>query len=345
MQLVEAWVTAQNADAVAAIANDEAVAGPARKAARRGLAVLKSRGVAIPERSHVARLAAAEPDTYEAWLLAPDASGTSVVSVAARASTGRYRLVEAVVRDRVGILQIHGGELSRTQLRSAFDDTERRLGYAPAPVPVDWARARIASARADNEKSGALLPMGIDSHRELLEPIPADVPAHPIDAAKVAPEGAVAERAARSATLHAEPEFRSWLPDGMALQELLLKIGEAIGTSGSDDPRQGRHGRRGADHGRDRPFLHPRGSRHRRRAHEGRRRLGARARRRRTRPRRARHRQRHRGRGAHHAAPQRRALPPGLLPEGARDARGTLRRAAAGPRPRSSGGRAGDAGG
>src|ERR1043165_7148475 len=56
-ELVDAWVAAKNAAAVAEFARDESAPGPARKAARRALNVLKARGVAIPERTHVARIA------------------------------------------------------------------------------------------------------------------------------------------------------------------------------------------------------------------------------------------------------------------------------------------------
>src|SRR4051812_31097123 len=49
--LVEAWVKAGNAAAVN-VASERA-AGPARKAARRGLNVLKARGITIPSQRHV----------------------------------------------------------------------------------------------------------------------------------------------------------------------------------------------------------------------------------------------------------------------------------------------------
>src|SRR4051812_40793678 len=54
--LVEAWVQAKNAGAVAALAEDDKAPAPARKAARRGINVLKARGVAIPERTRVTRM-------------------------------------------------------------------------------------------------------------------------------------------------------------------------------------------------------------------------------------------------------------------------------------------------
>src|SRR5262249_10990820 len=77
--LVEAWVRGKNAAAVAALANDEKAPSLARKAARRGLAVLKARGVPIPERSHVARVGGDAVEEHEAWFVAPDAAATSAI--------------------------------------------------------------------------------------------------------------------------------------------------------------------------------------------------------------------------------------------------------------------------
>ena len=69
VQLVEAWIKAGNAAAVSEVA--ERGSGAARKTARRGLNVLKSRGIPIPERfsltgfdrSPVRDLAARKVDT------------------------------------------------------------------------------------------------------------------------------------------------------------------------------------------------------------------------------------------------------------------------------------------
>src|SRR5712671_3456051 len=82
--LVEAWVARKNAPAVAAIAADDAAPAPARKAARRGINVLKSRGVAIPDRSHVARLPGDPIEGYDAWFVPPDGGGTLIVLIASR---------------------------------------------------------------------------------------------------------------------------------------------------------------------------------------------------------------------------------------------------------------------
>src|SRR6185295_5067609 len=82
--LVLAWIDAKNAAAVSAVAEDESAPRAARKAARRGLNVLKARGVALPERAHIARLGGDAVETHLAWFVPPDANGTGVLLFAAR---------------------------------------------------------------------------------------------------------------------------------------------------------------------------------------------------------------------------------------------------------------------
>jgi hypothetical protein len=226
--LIDAWVAAKNAAAVAAVAEDERAPGPARKAARRGLNVLKARGIRVPERTHVARIAGDGIEDYEAWFVPPDGGGTAVVAIAARFRSGKYRLVQAVVRDGVGLLELRASEMSRSQLKNSFDANAKRVGYAPASVPLDWARARVAAAKLENAKSGAVLPLGLDTHAEVLGPPPDPPPPHPIDRAGLPQEASPIEA---SATLHGEPEFAAWLPHGEAIQQLLLEIGHRSAPS------------------------------------------------------------------------------------------------------------------
>jgi hypothetical protein len=231
--LVEAWVNAKNAAAVAAIAENEQAPGPARKAARRGLQVLKARGIPIPERTRVARIAGDAIEGHDAWFVAPDGGGTSVIILAARFQSGKHRIIQAIAREGVGLLELRPAEMTRSQLKNSFDDSVKRMGYGPVGVPVDWARARLVLAKLDNAKSGAVLPLGLDSHADLLGPAPDKTPAHPVDAASLAvPSPEAAARA--SATLHGEPEFAAWLPHGQALQELLVDIGQKIGAAGPE---------------------------------------------------------------------------------------------------------------
>jgi hypothetical protein len=105
------------------------------------------------------------------------------------------------------------------------------MGYAPVVVPVEWARARVAKSLAENAKTGAIVPLGLDSHAEVLGPAPEQAPPHPVDAAKLDVPAAAAV-VPTSAELHREPEFGGWLPAGPAVQELLIEVGQKIAASG-----------------------------------------------------------------------------------------------------------------
>jgi hypothetical protein len=231
-ELVEAWVAEKNVAAVFAIASDDHAPAPARKAARRGVNVLKSRGLAMPERPRVADAVSSDDEVVEAWFRPPDGAGTSAFTVGAR-SQGRYRLVDVIVKRGAGLVSIATMQMSRAQLWSTFEDITRRFGTAPAPVPIAWARARIERARKENLAEGTPVPLCFDSHRDILAPAPSEPPAHPALAAAM-PAVDRTEALERSGKLHAEPEIRGWLPDPPAMQRLLLAIGQSVGETAGD---------------------------------------------------------------------------------------------------------------
>src|SRR5262249_37488536 len=138
-----------------------------------------------------------------------------------------------IVREGVGLLELRPAEMTRAQLKSSFEDSVKRMGYGPVSVPLDWARARLVLAKLDNAKSGAVLPLGLDSHADLLGPAPDKTPPHPVAAASLTLPSAEAATLA-SATLHGEPEFAAWLPHGQALQQLLVDIGQKIAAAGPE---------------------------------------------------------------------------------------------------------------
>ena len=107
-ELVEAWVHAKNAEAVSAVAEDEKAPAGARKAARRGLNVLKARGIAIPERRHIAKLRGGESavEGFEAWFMPPDPTGGGVIFIAARTASSKLQLVQVSFRKGVGLQEI-----------------------------------------------------------------------------------------------------------------------------------------------------------------------------------------------------------------------------------------------
>ncbi len=233
VDLVSAWIAGKNAAAVSAIASADDAPALARKAARRGVNVLKSRGVAIPERPRAAA-ARAEGPVIEAWFRPPDGAGTSAFTIGARSKDGRYRLADVIVQEGAGLVSIAGMQMSRSQLKQTFDGIAGRFGAPPAPVPLAWARARIAAALVDNAKSGKPVPLGVDSHGDLLGPAPSHAPLHPAKELAAGPLGS--NDLERTAKLHAEPELRAWLPDPPAMQKMLLAIGQNVSAEAGLDP-------------------------------------------------------------------------------------------------------------
>jgi hypothetical protein len=235
--LVDAWVGASNAAAVVEASESDAVPGSARKAARRALNVLRSRGVTIPARAHILKLDDRTEVSIEATLSPPDSTGTISVSITSKDASGRYHIAEVIVREPFGILQAASGWLTGTQIKEGRQRAIESFGVAPAPVPVEWARYRVAAARKLNAASGQVVPIGFERCGELFNPAPEAEPPHPLAAieAEVTAERAAAAALA-SASLHGEPEFGTWMPDRGALDEMLQKVGERLGPEGMSDP-------------------------------------------------------------------------------------------------------------
>ena len=236
-ELVDAWVKHGNAAAVAELA--ERGSGALRKAARRGLNVLKSRGVAIPEKRRVASLATRPAESeLDAWMMAPDSGGSVLIVVASRARASRYKAAFVFLHDAFGVHRVESTEVSQSQLKESLSNVLPGAQYKPVKIPVDWARARIAAARRRHAERGEPEPLGFASARELLEPVPDPAPSHPFDDEGLElSEDDARDVAKESAALHNVPEFRGWFPPKPALDELLLKLGETM-TPG-EDPDKG----------------------------------------------------------------------------------------------------------
>jgi len=234
--LVDAWLAASNVEAIVEVVESDDVAGPARKAARRALNVLRSRGVAIPERRHVVKMDDRAEVSIEATMIPPDGSGTFSFSITSKDASGRYHIAEVIIREPHGIVQAGGGWLSGSQIKEGRTRAMSGLGVAPVAVPVEWARHRIAESRKLNATSRQVLPLGLEACRELIETTATEC-AHPLAelAAAITVEQATSA-ATGSGGLHQEPEMRQWLPDRGALGELLQKVGERLGSEGVSDP-------------------------------------------------------------------------------------------------------------
>ncbi|MBL9023745.1 MAG: hypothetical protein JNL21_16245 [Myxococcales bacterium] len=234
--LVDAWLSASNVEAIAAAGASEELSGAARKASRRALGVLKARGVAIPERTTAASAGArsGEEEVIEATFSPPDGRGTISFTIAKRRGGERAHIAEVIARDGVGVVNAVSGWMSRSQIKEAHQRIADSTGVPPATVPAEWARYRIAQAKAENAKSGALVPLSLERCKELIDPTPAAEPTHPVADL----ESSIGDAAEAPASLHAEPELRSWLPDGRALDELLRKVGEKLSAADAEDSKK-----------------------------------------------------------------------------------------------------------
>lgn len=231
--LVQAWVGARNAAAVQAIADHGD--GKPRKAARRGLNVLKAKGVAIPQ--PLRRSAQVGVDAgIKAWLLPPDGNGVRVLGLAGFAA-GQQRGCLAFLRDGQGVFKLECSTTTPNKLFGAMKNSVPGLRLEPVAVPVEWARAKIAACRAAMAQRKVTEPMGFLAARHLIEPVPSETPDHPFDAEGFAfsPEDAKAQ-ASDSGALHHFIEFQSWLPPQNAVQQMLAAVGKQLTPGQEPEP-------------------------------------------------------------------------------------------------------------
>lgn len=236
--LVEAWIQRGNAAAVAVLA--ELGEGAARKAARRGVNVLRARGVPIPSVTRPARapLVASAEAARQAWLLPPDATGTVGIILAERQPSGSFGATFVFFKDTGSILRVQSGSLALSKIKENMRQALGGSGYGPVNVPWPWAQHRIAGRRAWHLAQGVPEPLGMTPVQKLLEGAPASAPAHPFDEEGLALGDEDAERLARdSALMHNWPEFRSWLPPERSVQELLVSVGRRL-PSGPEASRE-----------------------------------------------------------------------------------------------------------
>lgn len=235
--LVDAWVRSGNVQAVAMVA--EHGSGVARKAARRGVQVLGSRGIKVEKAPHVAKLGGAEAEVLtEAWLIPPDPQGIVLIVLATRSATRRAHSGFFYLRTGMGIEDASVGELSGGKLKEALKRAAA-LGLEPVAISPSYARQRIAEERKRHDEHKLPLPLAMLSAGPLLEPVPETPEPHPFDAEGLElSEDDARELSQKSAGLHQLPEFRNWLPDRSLVDEMLAEVGKELGPEESKDPER-----------------------------------------------------------------------------------------------------------
>jgi hypothetical protein len=234
--LVAAWIAANNVSAVQSVA--ESGSGVARKAARRGLNVLRSRGVSIPDRTRsTASPSPVAEQARQAWLLPPDSAGILGIVLCRREPSGSYQTGFVYFRAGQHILRAQSGQLSLSKIKESMQQALGGAGYAAVSVPFAWAQHRVRERRQWHSESGTVEPLGLLGAETLLVDAPETAPPHPFNTEELLQgEADAATHAAESHTLHQMPEFRSWLPPEAPIRELLARVGRRLAPGGADNP-------------------------------------------------------------------------------------------------------------
>jgi hypothetical protein len=223
--IARAALAAGRADLLAALAVH--AGKDVAKEAKRGLHVLKSRGVAVPEPARPAAAApvpAAEPP-LPAYASALDGNGERAVWIPRNVPGKGIEIAQAVVSDTAGLVQLQIGLVGRKEWRGLAKGLLIQ-GAAMGVGEIDPARARaiVAAARALNDRSGTRVPEGADLWLGQLGP--AAPLADPAEAFPPLPLDEEREALAASAKLHDLPLMKGWLADEAYLRGVAAKLDE-----------------------------------------------------------------------------------------------------------------------
>jgi hypothetical protein len=206
------------------------------KEARRGLHLLKARGVEIPEpvRAEPPSAQPAEPP-LPAYASAIDGQGERAIWLPRVVPGKGVEIAQAVLSDERGLVELQLGVVGRKEWRVfARGLVDRGATMGVAEIGRELAHAMIAGARAANERSGQHVPPGADHWLGQLGP----VPVLPDAAAAFPPLPEEEERSAveQSGRLHDLPLLRGWLADEQLLRGVAASLDEiAASPSFSDD--------------------------------------------------------------------------------------------------------------
>ncbi|HEX7126307.1 MAG TPA: hypothetical protein VF406_11165 [Thermodesulfobacteriota bacterium] len=235
---------------LAAWLGDLRPSGAVEKALRRGLFLLKTRGIAVPEAPRredegprFRPVREIEPD--QAWASAIDGVGDRLVWLAGNRRGALY-LFQAIVNDERGLVHFQASETSRRTLRERAREAEQAEGFPLVPVEPAYALALVEHAARRQlapETAGAEaarlapLPSAYSTARPLLlgEGASAAASAEPPEAPILARRGLdggmdtaeIEARLARSVELHRLPEFASWLLPEETIRPLVEELDDA----------------------------------------------------------------------------------------------------------------------
>jgi hypothetical protein len=236
--VLRAALSAGRADVLAAVA-----AAPSRdlaKEAKRGLHLLRSRGVTVPEAPRAAPTppAPAPEPALSCWASSVDGHGERAVWVARNVPGRGVEVAQAVVSDVNGVAELHVALLGRKEYRNFCKDLLAR-GRSMGIVEVEraWAVALVADARRRN---GELKPPPEGTDAWLARSGPVEALPDPEAAFPALPPEDEAAAVAEGARLHELPVLRGWLADEDALRAVAQKLDEIAVSPLYLDDRQRR---------------------------------------------------------------------------------------------------------
>jgi hypothetical protein len=224
LAVLRAALAAGRADLLAAAAADRALA----KEARRGLHLLRSRGVSTPEPARAPPPAAPEPAAEApppCYASSIDGRGERAAWIARNVPGKGVEVAQAVLSDLHGLVELHVAVLGRKEYRAFGRDVAARgRGLGILEVSRDRAHALVAEARRRNEASGRAPPEGADAWLARL----GEAPPRPDPAARfpALPDAEEAAAVAESGRLHDLPVLRGWLAEEDALRALAQRLDE-----------------------------------------------------------------------------------------------------------------------
>jgi hypothetical protein len=197
------------------------------KEAKRGLHLLRSRGVAVPEPPRPPAAAPAPPPEVPlpAYASAVDGHGERAVWIPRVVPGKGIEIAQAVVSDTEGMVELQVGMVGRKEWRGIAQGLLEQ-GAAMGVGEIDPARARsiVAAARALNDRSGRRVPEGADlwlAQQGPAEPLPDPAAAFP-----PLPADEERDALAASAKLHDLPLMKGWLADEPFLRGVAAKLDE-----------------------------------------------------------------------------------------------------------------------
>lgn len=228
-ELAAAWVEHPDAGSQALLRIDrDALPKPGRKALRRVLHQLRSRGVALPEPERsalVATLPSIDDDVHEARLSPIDPQGARVAYLAESHPSGGVRLFELVIDDARGVLEFEVYSSGRSRVRRFLRDFEKRGRFAAVPAPPESARAAIARA-LEAHPADRPLPRAFSQWRSRVAEAPEGAePPGALARAALAPEAPDAARLEAAVKLVEAGELGPW-PPPEGLEDVVERLGE-----------------------------------------------------------------------------------------------------------------------